>query len=36
MDQSVVWMVIQGDLPVLEKAVQELLDAGPPPLAKAL
>jgi uncharacterized protein with HEPN domain len=35
LDQSVVWRVIQGDLAVLEKAVQELLDAGPPPPAKA-
>jgi uncharacterized protein with HEPN domain len=29
LDQSVVWKVIQGDLAVLEKAVQELLTATP-------
>jgi uncharacterized protein with HEPN domain len=31
LDQSVVWKVIQGDLAVLEKAVQDLLSAEPPP-----
>jgi uncharacterized protein with HEPN domain len=34
LDQSVVWKVIQGDLPTLEKAVHVLLDAAPQPPAK--
>lgn len=32
LDQSVVWKVIQGDLAVLEKSVQDLLSAEPPPV----
>jgi uncharacterized protein with HEPN domain len=31
LDKSIVWKVIEEHLPVLEKTVQQLLDAEPPP-----
>ncbi|MDB6159722.1 MAG: hypothetical protein JWO04_3428 [Gammaproteobacteria bacterium] len=31
LDKSIVWRVIEDHLPLLEKTVQQLLDAEPPP-----